>query len=161
MNMLIFIAEWVPVASLIASCIGLPTLATLIVTDLYKRRKDKQKENSENEKHRKEQELQDSIRAVIKPEIQQLMVTMGELRADSELTKQSIQATLRHELYEIADKWKAKGYCPTQVKEDFENMYQRYHALGRNGVMDTVRDEVMSLPTSVKSGAKKQNVRRN
>lgn len=147
-------AEWVPMASLIASCIGLPTVVGLIVTDLYKRRKDKLEENSTLVRKQKEEELQQSIRSVIKDEVKPLIVAVNELQFDSDLTKQSIQATLRHELYEIADKWKAKGYCPTQVKEDFENMYQKYHSLGKNGVMDTIRDEIMTLPTSTKTKGK-------
>lgn len=150
--MLIFaVAEWVPMVSLIASCIGLPTLAALIVTDIYRQRKEMRQKNSEENKRRKEQELQDAIRVVIQSEMKPLASAINELQADSTITKQSLQATLRHELYDIADKWKAKGFCPTQAKEDFENMYQKYHSLGNNGVMDTVREEIMSLPTSQKT----------
>jgi hypothetical protein len=143
--MLIFaVAEWVPIVSLVMSCLGIPTLAALIVTDLYKRHK----ENSAKAKEDRLKESQESIRAVVSEELKDIKNDINGLKADFELTKQSLQATLRHELYEISDKWLTKGYCPIQDKEDFENIYKKYHALGKNGVMDDLYAKVMSLPTS-------------
>lgn len=66
-----------------------------------------------------------------------------------------VQALLRHELYELYHYWaEAKGFAPISVKEDFSNMYTRYHALGANGVMDGIHDEFMNLPTSGKADEK-------
>lgn len=143
----ILLAEWVPIASLIASCIGLPTLAALIVTDLYRRKKEKRLENSAYEQERKEAELKKVVRTVVKEEVQPLIDITKSLQDDSPLIKQSLQATLRHDLYEIADRQRIAGYCPLDVKNDFENIYKCYHALGSNGVMDKTREEVMSLQT--------------
>ena len=39
-----------------------------------------------------------------------------------------------------------KKYAPTDAKENFENLYQRYHTLGKNGVMDEKRKAFMQLP---------------
>lgn len=142
--MILAVAEWVPIASLIASCLGIPALATLIVTDLYKRHK----ENTEEAKNRKKEERKADVKEVVCEVIQPLQKDISDLKNDSELTKQSIQATLRHDLYEIADKWLTKGYCPIQDKEDFENIYKKYHVLGRNGVMDDIYVKVMELPVS-------------
>lgn len=59
-----------------------------------------------------------------------------------------VQALLRHGLYELYHYWaENKGFAPISVKEDFSNMYMRYHALGANGVMDGTHDEFMNLPT--------------
>lgn len=59
-----------------------------------------------------------------------------------------VQAILRHNLYDMyADYYEARSFAPPHVKEDFENMYKQYHALGQNGVMDRVYDEFMRLPT--------------
>lgn len=142
--MYIFTAEWVPIVSLIASLFGIPTLIGLVVSDLYRKRK----ESSEQSKKKKKEEFQNNVREVVQAEVNPIKNDISDLKADFDITKQSIQATLRHELYEIADKWLIKGYCPLQDKEDFENIYKKYHALGKNGVMDDIYTKVMELPIS-------------
>ena len=58
-----------------------------------------------------------------------------------------VQALLRDRLYEQYDKYHdGKGYAPVWVKNNFENMYKRYHALGENGVMDQHYAKFMKLP---------------
>lgn len=58
-----------------------------------------------------------------------------------------VQALLRDRLYELYDKYyESKGYAPVWVKNNFEHMYKRYHALGENGVMDQHYAEFMRLP---------------
>lgn len=136
------VTEWIPIVSLIVSCLGIPALATLIVTDLYKRHK----ENSEHAKQARQEELEKSMTKVVRVEVKDIKEDVAQLKGDLCIAKQSLQATLRHELYEIADKWLAKGYCPIQDKEDFENIYKKYHDLGRNGVMDDIYAKVMELP---------------
>lgn len=42
------------------------------------------------------------------------------------------------------------GYCPTDEKADFENLYQSYHQLGKNGVMDANREKLLALPEAPK-----------
>lgn len=69
-------------------------------------------------------------------------------KEDDECIKLAIQAILRNMLYELHDKWFVKkGYVPIPVKENFANMYERYHNLGANGVMDKIREEFMAAPT--------------
>ena len=68
-------------------------------------------------------------------------------KEDAELLKKALQALLRNQLYEIYDQWKPQGWAPKDVKENFENLYQNYHALGQNGVMDTIYHELMGLPS--------------
>ena len=71
----------------------------------------------------------------------------GEVSTDLTLLKTGIQALLRNNLYAIHREWMPRGWCPTDVKDNFENMYNQYHQLGANGVMDRVREELMDLPT--------------
>lgn len=61
-------------------------------------------------------------------------------------TEKGLQALLRDRLIYQYDKYKDKGYAPIYAKENFENLYQQYHALGANGVMDDIRDEFRKLP---------------
>ena len=141
---MILTAEWVPIASLIISCLGIPALGALVITDLYKHFKS----NTEAAKEKKNEELKKAVREVVSEEMRPMKEDVNDLKISSELTKQGLQATLRHELYAIADKWLAKGYCPSQDKEDFENIYKKYHALGKNGVMDDIYFKIMELPVS-------------
>lgn len=150
--MTLAVADWVPVASLIASCLGIPALATLIMTDIFNRHK----QNSEAAKEKKKAERKEEIREAVKDVIFTLETDMASLKTDSSLTKQCLQATLRHDLYEIADKWLAKGYCPIQDKEDFENIYKKYHSLGNNGVMDDTYCKVMELPVAKPRSTRKR-----
>ena len=42
--------------------------------------------------------------------------------------------------------WIKKGYAPLDARDDLEKMYQSYHALGANGVMDNMRKQFLDLP---------------
>ena len=44
--------------------------------------------------------------------------------------------------------WIGKGYAPMDARDDLEKMYQAYHRLGCNGVMDSLREQFLSLPVS-------------
>lgn len=45
------------------------------------------------------------------------------------------------------------------ARDDLEKMYQAYHKLGANGVMDAIRKQFMDLP--IKSMAPKENNKLN
>ena len=59
-----------------------------------------------------------------------------------------VQALLRDRLIYQYEKYKAKGYAPIYAKENFENLYEQYHQLGANGVMDSIHEEFKNLPAS-------------
>lgn len=74
------------------------------------------------------------------------------IKQDLVMIKRGTQAGLRHDLSMMADEWLTKGYCPRNVKDDFDNIYTQYHQLGRNGVMDNIYQSILCLPeTKVKS----------
>ena len=78
----------------------------------------------------------------------------------NEILRRSVQALLRHELYDLYDKYyNHYGYAPLDVKNDFENIYNCYHNLGKNGVMDGIHIRFMSLVDEPK--AKKQVLNEN
>lgn len=58
-----------------------------------------------------------------------------------------LQAILRSRLISLYEESMHKGYAPRTVKEDFENMYKSYHALGANGYMDEMREQFLALPS--------------
>ena len=68
---------------------------------------------------------------------------------DFELRK-GVQALLRDRLSQEYKTYTEKGFITLDEKSNYENMYKSYHALGKNGVMDTLYNEVMKLPTNKK-----------
>lgn len=61
--------------------------------------------------------------------------------------KLGVQAMLRSQMIDDYNKYSERGYAPIYARDNFENCYQRYHALGANGVMDDIHDKFMKLPT--------------
>lgn len=57
-----------------------------------------------------------------------------------------IQELLKERLYHKYDKYMALGYAPIHEKEKFRDMYNRYHVLGVNGVMDQHYADFIALP---------------
>jgi hypothetical protein len=62
--------------------------------------------------------------------------------------KLGLQALLRAQLLSDWNKWSEKGYAPIYARENFENCWVQYHALGANGVMDNIHDKFLLLPTT-------------
>lgn len=57
-----------------------------------------------------------------------------------------IQAFLRLQLRSMYEEWSSKGYAPIHIREDFENCWIQYEALGQNGVMQDIHDKFFKLP---------------
>jgi hypothetical protein len=59
-----------------------------------------------------------------------------------------VQALLRAQLISDYNEWhNKKKYAPIYARDNFDNCYQRYHRLGKNGVMDDIHEKFMRLPT--------------
>lgn len=63
----------------------------------------------------------------------------------SDALKAGVQAILRDRLYGMYYKYRAKGHTDADARANFENLYQQYHALGANGVMDDIREKFLDL----------------
>lgn len=61
--------------------------------------------------------------------------------------KKGLQALLRAQLIDEYNKWSEKGYAPIYARQNFENCWFQYHALGANGVMDDIHAKFLELPT--------------
>lgn len=66
---------------------------------------------------------------------------------EQEVVKQGLQALLRNEIIRQYDKYIDKGYCPIYARDNIRNMYNQYHGLGQNGVIDDLVERVFELPT--------------
>ncbi len=72
---------------------------------------------------------------------------MKQTRQENKATQLGVQALLRAQMINDYNKWIVKKYAPIYARENFENCWQQYHALGANGVMDDIREKFMDLPT--------------
>ena len=61
--------------------------------------------------------------------------------------RRGVQALLRAEMIDMFNHYQEKGNAPIYARENFENLWRQYHALGANGVMDDIRARFMRLPT--------------
>lgn len=107
------------IISLVLSLLGIPSLATIIGW-IYKRQKkldDEQKKNDEKNKQ------------------------------ETKALKLGVQALLRSQMINDYNKWSDKGYAPIYARENFENCWTQYEALGENGVMEDIHNKFMDLPT--------------
>lgn len=83
-----------------------------------------------------------------------LHVQIKESRTENKALKSGIQALLRAQMISDYNKWSERGYAPIYARENFENCWQQYHALGANGVMNDIHTKFLQLPTD-KPSAKK------
>lgn len=107
----------------IASMIGIPSIISglfaLAVAKMLKKRDAKQAEIIEQN---------------IEMEKQNKAIMLG------------VQAFLRDRLLQGYKHYLAKGWADYDDRENLENIYAQYHALGANGVMDDMRSQFLSLP---------------
>jgi hypothetical protein len=60
--------------------------------------------------------------------------------------KLGVQALLRSQMIDDYNKWADRGYAPIYARENFQNCWKQYHALGANGVMDDIHNKFLMLP---------------
>lgn len=77
------------------------------------------------------------------------------LKADLNALKAGLQATLKNDLKLRYEHWCKRGYAPMDARDDLEKMYQAYHNLGANGVLDALRSEFLALPIVEKDNSDK------
>ena len=61
--------------------------------------------------------------------------------------RNGVQALLRAQMIDDYNRYVEKGWAPIYAKENFENCWKQYHALGANGVMDHLHGEFLKLPS--------------
>lgn len=58
-----------------------------------------------------------------------------------------VQSLLRAEIIRSHEKYMDKGYCPVYARDALRIIYDSYHALGGNGTMTELYNQIMALPT--------------
>lgn len=75
-----------------------------------------------------------------------LKVNYGKAKKEDEALRTGMQNLLRSNIISMHDKYEERGYCPIYVKETIEKEYESYHALGGNGVVTKLYNDIMALP---------------
>lgn len=88
-----------------------------------------------------------SVPALIGGVFKYLHTLVKKNAADTEAVKVGIQALLRSQMIADYNKWEDRGYAPIYARDNFENCWKQYHALGVNGVMDDLHAKFLELPT--------------
>lgn len=147
--------EWYKVFSIILSVLSILGLGT-VASMFWKDFRDRRVQKSQVFKDAKRKEQQDMIREVIaeentsiKKDIEDLQKEIKALKDTDYTQRKGIQAILRDRLYSLSNKYLNAGSIDQDGLENFENIYQQYHALGKNGVMDALHDKVLHLPIDV------------
>lgn len=60
--------------------------------------------------------------------------------------KRGVQALLRDRLLQGYKYFRHQGWADEDDRTNLENVYQQYHSLGANGVMDNLRQRFLDLP---------------
>ena len=83
-----------------------------------------------------------------------IIAKLKKYKTEQDAIRNGIQALLRAEMIKSYNKYNELGFAPIYAKENFQNVYKNYHALGLNGVMDEIRKQFMELPTEQQKGEK-------
>lgn len=75
---------------------------------------------------------------------------------ENEALKNGMQSLLRSNIIDSHDKYTKKKYCPIYAKESLTKTYEAYHALGGNGVITKLYNDVMALPESLEEARSKK-----
>ena len=69
------------------------------------------------------------------------------MEAQNKAIMLGVQAFLRDRLLQGYRHYISKGWADYDDRENLENIYKQYHALGANGIMDDMRTQFRNLPT--------------
>lgn len=119
----------------------------------WENKAERKKQSTEEYKKAQREESKSMMREVIKEELKPINESISALSDDikklqesDDLQKESLQSILRDRLYELYNLCLHKGFASLDERENFENMYQKYHNLGMNGVMDDIHEKFFRLP---------------
>lgn len=71
-------------------------------------------------------------------------------KTDRDANSKGTMLLLRVQLIEYHDKYMAMGEIPSYAYENFCEMYEAYHALGGNGMITKMKEEIEELHLNLK-----------
>ena len=154
--------EWWQTLLMTAGTCFVTLLVTFIFNYIINKPKQKKEEEAIKEKERKqelvdmEQRISSQIKEVKQERIAEreacgkdhmsLVSLVTDIQKTNKAQNIGLQAVLKDLLKIRYLEWIHKGYAPMDARDDLERMYQAYHNLGANGVMDSLREQFLNLP---------------
>lgn len=89
------------------------------------------------------------VPALISAFVGYVFATVKNTKKRNDSLKSGVQALLRDRLYQLYSYCDSKGFADDSERSNFNNMYNQYHNLGANGVMDDYKDKFLQLPTTL------------
>lgn len=78
---------------------------------------------------------------------EQIVAQNIEMEKQNKAIMLGVQAFLRDRLLQGYKFYLSQGWADYDDRENLENIYAQYHALGANGIMDDMRNQFRSLPS--------------
>ena len=66
--------------------------------------------------------------------------------SSNKLIKDGVLAILHNKIYTLGKQYIAQEHISVEALDDFEHLYNAYHALGGNGTGTEIHERVMALP---------------
>lgn len=92
------------------------------------------------------------IRRPLTKRMEQAEKAQATQQAQSQATMLGVQALLRDRLLQGYRHYIAQGWCPYEERQNMQNMYTNYEALGPNSVMDQLHNQFTTLPEQPTEG---------
>ncbi|WRS27256.1 hypothetical protein U6B65_13135 [Oscillospiraceae bacterium MB08-C2-2] len=73
-------------------------------------------------------------------------------KTEQEAMQNGMQALLRDRIIQTYNHYTAEGRCPIYARENLLDLYKGYHALGGNGTITHLVEELQKLPTEIRNG---------
>lgn len=145
--------EWLTVTSVAVGI--LVSVCGLCGISIYVNERVKHKAARKNNKEDKEQKMIEDSKSsyygkmivdAVGKKIEPIEKELLDIKEDLNKVKAGVQASNRADLQTLVDKADQQGWLSPYDKERFCQLYQAYHNLGKNGVMDAHRARILSLP---------------
>ena len=81
---------------------------------------------------------------------EQIVTQNEEMERQNKAIMLGVQAFLRDRLLQGIKHYITKGWADYDDRENMENIYKQYHALGANGIMDDMMTQFRNLPSQPK-----------
>jgi len=79
--------------------------------------------------------------------VKRILSQLRKEKREKEFLNRGVQALLRDRLIQSCRAFLRKGFCTIEERDNIVNMYEQYHNLGANGVIDELIKDVLELPT--------------
>lgn len=80
-----------------------------------------------------------------------LVTEYKNLNKKQKAVNNGVKALLRDRIIQTCNHYRDKGYCPVYALDNVNSLYKEYHALGGNGTITTLVEEMHHLPREERS----------